>query len=731
MRILVDPRSLLLAACALATACALPAQAEWQRAPVMWPRSFHALANDPVTGDVRVFGGKQANTEYAASWTYAADSWSYGGAMPIGGEMNVVHDPVRDQFLATRGGGPFLSWDRTTWAYRPNPPTALVGARWLPVFDPVRLTTTLVVSAPSQTEVFEWDGVGWNIRSMAAFSPPWNVNGRVVHEPATGAILSLTSFPPGTPLQIWAFDGTSWQLRTTATQPPPLEWFATARDPLTSDLLVFGGYESVSGTAIARDQTWAYDGVDWRLVSTPTRPAARYAHAMTNDATNGRVLLHGGHTVSPGGESYFGDVWSWNGIAWSQVAEQQAPLLSQAPPSSFRAEVAFDRRLQQIVSWPADDVGSTQTFDGSTWRSWPCAGSCPQMPCYLTTFEALGMPVAVAQNGVMLFDGVTWLTVAGAQSGPPIMPTSAAIADDGSRLILFGGSVNGVPTNATWAFDQSGWTRIFPSVEPPPMVGHRMAGVPNRGGAMLVSDTQTWWWDGTTWNFNGPAPIVGRADFALVYHPERDRIVLHGGRDTHIPGTPLRSNVFEWDDTGWHLLSVPLSPTRAGHRLVEGPHQRLWAMPDAGTELFSYSSVHEASALGFGTGCVGTNGVPELTASPWQRPHVGDTFSVQVDSARPGVSILAIGFRDDQWAGQALPLALDPAGMTGCVAWIEPESSLPVFHTTSRATWSLSVPNAPEMLDLVFFLQAIGIDDGANPAGLTTSNALRLGIGQR
>lgn len=720
-----------LAVCTLLWASALSAQSQWLHDQVMWPRSFHALARDPGSGDLIAFGGSQANLNYSSTWAFDGSAWSFAGTMPAGGEMEVVHDPVRGRFYAARGSNTFLSWDGTNWAYEASAPTFVPAGRWLPVWDPIRQVTTLVVSGPAVTELYDWNGFTWTPRSTAAVSPPWNVNGRVVHDPATGAILSLTSFPPGTPLQIWAFDGSAWQQRVTATQPPPLEWFAVGRDPLTNHLLVHGGYESINGQAVSRDQLWAYDGVDWHVVNQGAAPAARYAHAMANDPTTGRLLLYGGNTFAQGEVYFYGDLWAWNGLGWTKLLDQQAPALTGAPSQPYTAAVAFDRRLQQIVGWPIDAQGSTQTFDGAVWRQWPCGGTCPQAPAYLALHEPLSMPMALASNGALLWDGVAWSPLTAPTGGPVPMPTDAAIASDGTRLLLFGGMVNGSPTNATWAWDLGGWTRLFPPTSPPPMAGHRMASVPRHGGILLVNDSATWSWDGNTWQFRGPAPITGRIGVALAYLPERDRVVLHGGIDTTIPGNPVRNNAWEWDGLSWQLMVPGLSPARANHRLVEGPQQRLWLLPDAGTEFYSYASVHQAVAEPFGAGCAGSNGVPQLSARAWERPRLLDSFAVQLDAVPSNGAILALGFRDDQWSGLPLPLLLDFVGMFGCQALLELDSLYPTTSPGGHADWTFAVPNTPSLLDLSFFLQAVAVDGAANPAGLTTSNGLRGRLGQR
>ena len=706
-------------------ATALSAQSQWTTERVMWPRAFHAMAHDPVANRVRVFGGTQANTQFAEAWAFDGSVWSQT-QQPQGLPDQVVYDARRDRFVAVINGNFIAEWDRSNWVTVAQPNSFGLG-RWLLAYDPVRQVTTLVESAFGSTDVHDWNGATWTQRSMVGATPPWNVNGCLEHDARTGAILSLTAFPPGTPLQVWSCNGTAWQRIVTPVSPPPLEWFSTARDPLTGDLLVFGGYESIQGMAVPLNDLWAFDGLTWRLVPTTTRPSPRYAQAMATDASNGRVLLYGGASFA-GNAVWHGDLWSWNGTGWTQLAEAAAPKIGHL--QSFPAAAVFDRARGEILAFPFDAQGTAQTFDGARWTTHACGAQCPSTPSYLAFDDVFGIPVAVAANGDFAWTGTSWAPLPIASPRPTVRDQSA-IASTGQHLVMFGG-LNGInATNETWTLDTNGWTRRFPNTTPPPSAGHRMASMPSRGDAVLVANNRTWTWNGVDWTDRGQVPFPYVYDFAMTWSPERDRVVLHGGRDASQVTPQVLATVWEWNGSAWQQATPSGSPSRALHRMVEGPGQRLYVMPDSPQQIYRYGSAAAATSVAYGAGCVGSAGIPSLVTKAWQRPRLGEPFVVDGASLPSTFALLILGFRADQWAGQPLPLSLASAGMPGCSALLEPFDVLGALPNGGTASWSLGVPNDSGLLGLEFYVQTLAVDPVANAFGAVVSNGLRNRVGRR
>lgn len=131
----------------------------------------------------------------------------------------------------------------------------------------------------------------------------------------------------------------------------------------------------------------------------------------------------------------------------------------------------------------------------------------------------------------------------------------------------------------TFERDGDGVWHFVTNVGPSPRYGHAMAYDEARGvtvlfGGYLCADTlcapgsagapvayqDTWEWNGTTWTERVVAsPPPARWLHAMTYDPQRQRVVMIGGRDG---GNALTTNdVWEWDGTTWSVRSTIGDPT--------------------------------------------------------------------------------------------------------------------------------------------------------------------------
>lgn len=150
----------------------------------------------------------------------------------------------------------------------------------------------------------------------------------------------------------------------------------------------------------------------------------------------------------------------------------------------------------------------------------------------------------------------------------------------------------------------------------------------------------------------------------------------------------------------------------------------------ASLDLTITESTVPAKSQRLGTGCAGTAGVPDLDAltSPW----LGANWIQEVENALPGGAVaIQFGFDDTVWVGGLpLPYDLTALGMTGCTQYFDPVwvKSL-VADGTGVATHSITLLQLPGLVGLELFSQAFVFDPGANPAGITLSNAIASTIG--
>jgi hypothetical protein len=88
-------------------------------------------------------------------------------------------------------------------------------------------------------------------------------------------------------------------------------------DSNRSVVVTFGGADNCpnrNGT----NETWEYDGVDWRQINTPHSPPPRYYGGMTYDSQRRVMVLFGGFAAYYG--PAYNDTWEYDGTDWHQVA---------------------------------------------------------------------------------------------------------------------------------------------------------------------------------------------------------------------------------------------------------------------------------------------------------------------------------------------------------------------------------------------------------------------------
>lgn len=164
----------------------------------------------------------------------------------------------------------------------------------------------------------------------------------------------------------WEFDGSTWT-KLAASGPDGRQAFAMVFDERRGRTVVFGGM------GVARPPTppppfgdvWEFDGRAWTKIATTGGPSPRHSAGATYDSKRGRVLIFGGF----GADGMLGDLWSWNGTAWTKLADASP----NGPEPRAMGYIAYDRKRDRVVlfggrkGWP-NDLNDTWEWDGSRWR---------------------------------------------------------------------------------------------------------------------------------------------------------------------------------------------------------------------------------------------------------------------------------------------------------------------------------------------------------------------------
>lgn len=182
-------------------------------------------------------------------------------------------------------------------------------------------------------DTWVWDGSSWT-----DFTPPTSPSPRFcssfAYDPNSQRMILFGGWDTGNYYgDTWAWDGTSWTQLTPSNPPPPRCGMAFACDEQRQVLVGFGG-KTATGTT---RRTYEFDGNQWaERIPTGVWPPARMQARAVYNAQAGRVQVFGGVTTNQ-------DIWEWNGAAWSDVTPTSVPA------HRFRAAVAYDRHLDQVV----------------------------------------------------------------------------------------------------------------------------------------------------------------------------------------------------------------------------------------------------------------------------------------------------------------------------------------------------------------------------------------------
>ena len=291
-------------------------------------------------------------------------------------------------------------------------------------------------------------------------------------------------------------------------------------DPENRGVILFGGGTAVhqpdgTNTAVALDDTWLWNGKDWKRLDVQGPPARGSAMAAYDSVRHLIVLFGGAGPQGIGQGLYFQDTWTWDGTQW----QLQHP--AHMPNPRMRAATAFDERRGVVVMFG----GEGETTYTATWT----------------------------------WNGVDW-TLLDPATVPPARHF-AGMAYDAARgdTVLFGGSMGGARLNDTWTWDGTNWTRQAapaPAASGWSVLTYDAAHLEVVGYVYYALDNHpvaeyTITWDGARWTDRttsaDPSP---RAETPMAFDADTRQVVLYGG--TFIDPQPF-SDTWLWDGSKWSL----------------------------------------------------------------------------------------------------------------------------------------------------------------------------------
>jgi hypothetical protein len=385
------------------------------------------------------------------------------------------------------------------------------------------------------------------------------------------------------------------------------------------------------------------------------RPPARYSAGAAFDSDRGVLVLFGGWSGSP-----LGDTWEWDGSTWRQAATT-GPQPRNAPA------MAYDPLRHRTVLFGGDSNGAprsdTWEWNGATWRRLSVTGPVPRtlhrlafVPSRGRVLLFGGMIDTTPLGDVWEWTGTEWLPVS--TEGPARFLFGMAV-EDSARLVVFGGNTwpqfpPGNESGGTWKWTEGVWDSV-----PGPGPGRRdhvaIAHDASRRRTVLYGGLagsilgDLWEFDGEHWSnvpfADGPGP---RGFPQLVYDDVHRVVLLVGGFDDAGP----RNDLWAWDGAAWRrvddesvetmLRRFDIEPSPGGLRIrwdLSGDIAGV-TLERAPAEAGPWAEVARFSAASGAHGeWVDTGGAAEQSSSYRLIVHHGDGSSAVAGTLRwPGVA---------------------------------------------------------------------------------------------
>lgn len=491
----------------------------WEFDGVDWQQLRPAVAPAPRTtsivfedarGLTVAFGGQGSPAFLGDTWQWNGQVWVQAST-PIRPPARVLHgfahDVGRQESLLFGGYdgtrlGDTWTWNGTGWTQRnpaasPSPRSSVAMA-----YDPVRAHVVLFGGRDPLWNVLDdtwtWDGTTWQSITVTA-RPGARDGAAMAFEPNSGRLLLMGgSAARGVHGDTWTWDGAIWRLEREAGPEPT---GAVAEDPAASRLVMFGGQERFGSRY--SNATRVGDGLRWTERLPATSPSPRVA-PIAADRARGEIVLFGGYDGTR-----LTDTWTWNGVTWTQRAPQ-------ASPPSWQATLLYDPSAQRVL-WcgvdPWSGVIQLWQWNGVDWSQQP-SQSAPS-PRYAPTFV-----FDEARARLVLFGG--FHTVCTGLCSPAIT------------------------YDETWSWDGATWTQALPARRPSARARAQAVYDPLRqrvvlsGGGLaivygnsvnLLPTPDVWEWDGVDWQ---PLGAAAGTWGTLAYEPGRQRVALLQDRVIHV-----------------------------------------------------------------------------------------------------------------------------------------------------------------------------------------------------
>lgn len=355
------------------------------------PREGAAMAYDPATKSVLMYGGDDGTTVFGDTWSWDGSAWSAlhpdPAPPPLTGAV-IGYDPASRQLVMTGGSTGYVETTAMsdTWTWD--------GRLWWPAVEPTPSPGPVTVATDDATgqlllvsgldgdcqgmQTWVWRSAAWQ-RLTSEASPGPTSGALLVYDPAARDLLLYATSAPGCPGQgqdfpttsAWSWDGTSWD-------PIP----SAGSEGSASGAALVGSGQVIDSTGgallIGSSRTYRWDHGGWTELGaapaglgrlTSSSASARCQEALAYDASRHQVVLFGGRFAAGLGDDYLADTWTFAGqwrlarmgtvLGWTPTpAPSPCTAMAEGPGTGLGESVYSLHMESATTGWALDSAGS-------------------------------------------------------------------------------------------------------------------------------------------------------------------------------------------------------------------------------------------------------------------------------------------------------------------------------------------------------------------------------------
>jgi hypothetical protein len=274
-----------------------------------------AMAYDPVSRQIVLFGGKSGSGLLNDTWLFDGTNWTKvqtataplprynaGFAYDKGSKKLVLFggQSLNTDFSDTwLWDGATETWTQATPLHSP-PPLGGTMAFTDPRSGHAMLFGGLLQQGGYVDTTYRWNGTSWQLLNLSP-RPQARTMGAISFDNKTRTVVLFSGLPEPDTNNTWVWDGTSWTQKFPPTQPPQTNFPSAGYDAGLRSVVVFGGLNG-----FPQNETWLWDGSTWNDATPSQAPSPRSRAGMAYDPAIGRLILFGG---TPDIGQFLSDTW--------------------------------------------------------------------------------------------------------------------------------------------------------------------------------------------------------------------------------------------------------------------------------------------------------------------------------------------------------------------------------------------------------------------------------------